>query len=265
MLIVGRTLSELVALLNPWSMEILTQVLREHLRNIKRSTVLYLSAILQEDRIDLDDLQILLELPLEQSGFHGNELDNLCEDIKLSLGAKRDKCRKDTTQTKALELASNQGLEENDARVLPLGGNDKVPPCARGHTEGGESISEGATADRDQLAADGVFDTEHTIEVLRPPPHVRLRRLEAAEETGNTMDIRCDGFSLELFGRLLLKETNLVIADGQKYGLVGKKGSGKSALLKQIATKKLSDAVSIPAGTRVILFKREVGTACFRR
>merc|ERR1712137_919108 len=57
---------------------------------------------------------------------------------------------------------------------------------------------------------------------------------------GGTKDIRVENFTIT-FGRAqLLVDANLLIAQGRKYGLVGRNGSGKSTLLRHISSRELA-------------------------
>lgn len=48
-------------------------------------------------------------------------------------------------------------------------------------------------------------------------------------------DISIQNITIKVPGKTLLENTDLIISDGTKYGLIGKNGIGKSSLLKQIA------------------------------
>ena len=50
--------------------------------------------------------------------------------------------------------------------------------------------------------------------------------------------VLANNFTLKAGSKLLFEESNLKITQGQKYGLIGKNGCGKSSLLRQIADRK---------------------------
>lgn len=55
----------------------------------------------------------------------------------------------------------------------------------------------------------------------------------------NSLDINIPNFTISAAGKILFKDAVLKIAHGQRYGLVGPNGRGKSTLLKMIASKDL--------------------------
>lgn len=55
----------------------------------------------------------------------------------------------------------------------------------------------------------------------------------------NALDINIPNFTISAAGKILFKDAVLKIAHGQRYGLVGPNGRGKSTLLKMIASKDL--------------------------
>ena len=48
-------------------------------------------------------------------------------------------------------------------------------------------------------------------------------------------DIKIDSYSLSYHGRLLIEGAEISLNYGQRYGLLGENGSGKSTFLKSIA------------------------------
>lgn len=55
----------------------------------------------------------------------------------------------------------------------------------------------------------------------------------------NARDIKVSSFSLSLYGRMLVEDTSLELNYGQRYGLLGRNGCGKSSLLKTIANREI--------------------------
>jgi ATP-binding cassette subfamily F protein 2 len=55
----------------------------------------------------------------------------------------------------------------------------------------------------------------------------------------NARDIKVSSFSLSLYGRMLVEDTSLELNYGQRYGLLGRNGCGKSSLLKVIANREI--------------------------
>lgn len=52
-------------------------------------------------------------------------------------------------------------------------------------------------------------------------------------------DVKIGGFSLSLYGRVLVEDTTIELNWGQRYGLLGRNGCGKSALLKTLAEREV--------------------------
>jgi ATP-binding cassette subfamily F protein 2 len=83
--------------------------------------------------------------------------------------------------------------------------------------------------------------------------HVRAAVLDMASVTAvlasqpHSQDVKCEQFSLILYGKELVKDTTLELTYGQRYGLVGLNGSGKSTILAAIRAREvpIPDAIDI--------------------
>jgi len=67
-------------------------------------------------------------------------------------------------------------------------------------------------------------------------------------------NITCKGISLDVPGKHLLVDTDLIISDGAKYALIGVNGSGKSSLLRSISQRDWD----IPQDTNLFYVEQEV-------
>ncbi|MCB1070730.1 MAG: ABC-F family ATP-binding cassette domain-containing protein, partial [Kiritimatiellae bacterium] len=67
--------------------------------------------------------------------------------------------------------------------------------------------------------------------------------------------ISCDSLTLHLGGRTLLDTANLQIERGERIGLLGRNGEGKSTLLSLLANQLTPDqgTISVASGTKVAL------------
>src|SRR5439155_18862092 len=94
-----------------------------------------------------------------------------------------------------------------------------------------------------EMAAQEAPEAELNIELIIPtPPKLANRILELRD------------VSVELGGRTLFQHVNLNLVAGERLGIVGRNGLGKSSLLKVILQElpAASGAVEIGAGTRSI-------------
>jgi hypothetical protein len=66
-------------------------------------------------------------------------------------------------------------------------------------------------------------------------------------------DIVVKGFSISTSSKVLMKNADLLINDGQKYGLLGPNGHGKTTLLKMMACGELK----IPPGIDMLMVEQE--------
>jgi len=64
-----------------------------------------------------------------------------------------------------------------------------------------------------------------------PPVQIRRERIG----TGKNFDLILENISLVIAGKTLLDTTNLKLAYGRKYGLVGRNGIGKTCLMNALA------------------------------
>ncbi|CAD7080940.1 unnamed protein product [Hermetia illucens] len=69
-----------------------------------------------------------------------------------------------------------------------------------------------------------------------------------------SMDIRIENFDLAFGEKVLLQNAELVLANGRRYGLVGRNGLGKSTLLRMISEKQLK----IPSHISILHVEQEV-------
>lgn len=67
------------------------------------------------------------------------------------------------------------------------------------------------------------------------------------ESKGNnrSMDIRIENFDVSYGNKVLLQNADLLLANGRRYGLVGRNGLGKTTLLRMISGKQLTIASHI--------------------
>ena len=54
-----------------------------------------------------------------------------------------------------------------------------------------------------------------------------------------SVEVKVDRFSLDINGKVILEDTQLIISKGKKYGLIGENGIGKTTLLYAMARKEI--------------------------
>jgi ATP-binding cassette subfamily F protein 3 len=75
------------------------------------------------------------------------------------------------------------------------------------------------------------------------------------ESSSKSKDIKIDGIDLSIGGLRILNDTNLTLAYGRRYGLVGQNGIGKSTLLRALSRRE----VAIPTHISILHVEQEVG------
>lgn len=72
--------------------------------------------------------------------------------------------------------------------------------------------------------------------------------------SNRSMDIRIENFDVSYGNKVLLQNADLLLANGRRYGLVGRNGLGKTTLLRMISGKQLQ----IPSHISVLHVEQEV-------
>lgn len=71
--------------------------------------------------------------------------------------------------------------------------------------------------------------------------------------TGKNNDLVLDNIHLTIAGKTLLEQTNLKLAYGRKYGLVGRNGIGKTCLMNALAR---SEFPKMPNHLQILLVEQ---------
>jgi ATP-binding cassette, subfamily F, member 3 len=80
-----------------------------------------------------------------------------------------------------------------------------------------------------------------------------------AQGQAKSKDIKLEGIDVAIGGLRILTDTNLTLAYGRRYGLVGKNGVGKSTLLRALARRELP----IPVHISILHVEQEVCSLCY--
>lgn len=75
-----------------------------------------------------------------------------------------------------------------------------------------------------------------------------------ADSQSKSKDIKVDGFDVSIGGKRILSDTNLTLAYGRRYGLVGQNGIGKSTLLRALSRRE----VPIPTHISILHVEQEI-------
>jgi ATP-binding cassette subfamily F protein 3 len=75
-----------------------------------------------------------------------------------------------------------------------------------------------------------------------------------AQGQAKSKDIKLDSIDVSIGGLRILTDTNLTLAYGRRYGLVGQNGIGKSTLLRALARRELA----IPTHISILHVEQEV-------
>ncbi|KAK4894003.1 hypothetical protein LTR28_002116, partial [Elasticomyces elasticus] len=78
-----------------------------------------------------------------------------------------------------------------------------------------------------------------------------------ADASTKSKDIKVDGIDIAIGGKRILTDTNLTLAFGRRYGLVGQNGIGKSTLLRALSRRE----VAIPTHISILHVEQEVSEA----
>lgn len=128
----------------------------------------------------------------------------------------------------------DDGMEDVAAKMKALNGGDGEDGAKkRSHDDG---IDHDAS---DALAAEGTFVT---YSANRKGVDARAR------------DINVTNVTLQHMGAILLEETNVVLNHGNRYGLVGRNGCGKSSFMKALGAR----ALPIPNSIDIFFLKEEI-------
>ena len=75
-----------------------------------------------------------------------------------------------------------------------------------------------------------------------------------SDSQSKSKDIKVDGIDITIGGKRILTDTNLTLAYGRRYGLVGQNGIGKSTLLRALSKRE----VAIPTHISILHVEQEI-------
>lgn len=80
-----------------------------------------------------------------------------------------------------------------------------------------------------------------------------------SDSQNKSKDIKVDSIDVSISGKRILSDTNLTLAYGRRYGLVGQNGIGKSTLLRALSRRE----VAVPTHISILHVEQEVSFARF--
>ena len=83
---------------------------------------------------------------------------------------------------------------------------------------------------------------------------IQKKDMKQEQLGGKVVDIRIENFDLAYGSKVLLQNSNLIMAFGRRYGFVGRNGMGKTTLLRSISKRELY----IPSHVTVLHVEQEV-------
>lgn len=85
--------------------------------------------------------------------------------------------------------------------------------------------------------------------------YMAVNPLQMGASANKSKDITLDNIDVSIGGLRILTDTNLTLAYGHRYGLVGKNGIGKSTLLRALSRRE----VAVPTHISILHVEQEVG------
>lgn len=84
--------------------------------------------------------------------------------------------------------------------------------------------------------------------------YMAVNPLTSSADASKSKDIKVDGIDISIGGKRILSDTNLTLAYGRRYGLVGQNGIGKSTLLRALSRRE----VAIPTHISILHVEQEI-------
>lgn len=149
---------------------------------------------------------------------------------------------KQKRETKKKIKQQDSGVEDDD---------DDAPP--KHTTLNVQDILENGGIVADANAGDDGIDHEHA-DALAAEGTICTFSSSRKGVDSRSRDINVQNFTLQHRGAVLLDESEVVLNHGNRYGLVGRNGCGKSTFMKALGAR----AVPIPRGIDIFFLKEEI-------
>ncbi|TPX56106.1 hypothetical protein PhCBS80983_g04781 [Powellomyces hirtus] len=171
----------------------------------------------------------------ETAGKDGGSDEETGEKKSKKPKKSREERKKEKAEKKAKSKKGAGDADDEDGSDIDLRAGDdddrRSTPGAYGYASG-QALGPDGTNPADAIAVTG--------NLLSP---------------ANSRDLQIDKLTVQAFGKLLIKESELSLINGRRYGLIAPNGSGKSTLLHAIAC----GLLPMPRTLDVYLLDREFG------
>lgn len=197
----------------------------------------------------------------------GNIVERFLAKLSAANGADGER-RQLATSARRLDQTINVGSQRNVSSTMGLAGNNVDLESANArHVESRVDKKKLEKAER-KIRAKQDKKTMKNVEyetsrLLNQPDEAQsyedffmaVNPLQlGSENSTKSKDIKVDNIDISIGGKRILSDTNLTLAYGRRYGLVGQNGIGKSTLLRALSRRE----VAIPTHISILHVEQEI-------
>lgn len=207
-----------------------------------------------------------VQLPIMSSKWHQKQEKKRLEALKREEEAIPDEqFVKDQARAAAMGGGDDEifekKLSKEERKALAKAKRDAKKKEKQGDTDGLEETTKPTVNVQDilndtegpTLAADDGLDHEQA-DALAAEGTICTFSSSRKGVDARSRDINVQNFTLQHRGTVLMDETEIILNHGNRYGLVGRNGCGKSTFMKALGAR----AVPIPRGIDIFFLKEEV-------
>mmetsp|Transcript_69537 Transcript_69537/g.166727 ORF Transcript_69537/g.166727 Transcript_69537/m.166727 type:complete len:821 (-) Transcript_69537:369-2831(-) len=233
----------------PASEQELLAVLRPMLAEADSTVVEFLASALQEVDGE-EELQEVCEPWLASA----SDSDALLASLRSLLGI--GKAAATAPAAGKVKQSAAPGAQKPLGAMLKVDASSQEAPSTKSPSDSGEEAQhkkakpklKGSTAKAKKhatstdaaAAADGAVSVPAADDLMEVTAEVsRFHKEAVQDEITSTLDIDVKGLCISVAGRELLVEAHLKLCPGQRYGLIGRNGCGKSSLLRAMDQRRI--------------------------
>ena len=192
----------------------------------------------EEEARNAIDFEAKLRKDLTEAAMGKGEKElfekKLSKEEKKKIAEEKRKAKKMAKQAASGVEVEEEAVEEDEEKEVKKG---ELSETVAGSTNAGDDGIDYEQADK--LASEG---TICTFSSSRKGVDARSR------------DIKVENFTLQHKGNVMLDETEVVLNHGNRYGLIGRNGCGKTTFLKAIGAR----AIPVPKSIDIFFLKEEI-------